>query len=105
MQVGVPCLPSNSTKGRIPSLTFAHSQRKNERQKLVGVVLNRRIALLICRSRMWKLIFVELGAFCLVLLGLSSCEGETKSLVGNLSPAEFISEDYVIVRLQKISFP
>ena len=52
MQVGVPCLPLNSSKGRIRYLTFARSQRKNMRQELVGVVLNRRIALLKCRSRM-----------------------------------------------------
>ena len=97
MQVDFASFPSNSTKGRIPPLNFARSKRKNERKELVRVLFNRCIALLRCSSRMWKITFVELGALCLVRLGLSSCGGEKMSLAGNLSPAEFISDDYVTV--------
>ena len=104
MQVELTCLLATSTKRRIRCMTFARSQRMVDRQDLLRLVFDHRIAMSICRSRLTKLTFVELGGLCLVLLGSSSCVGETESLAGNLSPADCISEDYVTVRLQKISF-
>ena len=85
-------------------MTFAPSQRVIERQELVRLVFDRRIAMFICRSRWSKLTFVEIGGFCLVIPGLSSWKGETSSFAGNLSPANCISEDYGTVQPQKISF-